>query len=78
MTTEIAAERLKSFIERVERLEEEKAGLAEDISEVYGEAKATGFDVTIMRKIIKIRNMDKDKRDEQDHLLEVYRNAVGV
>ena len=61
----IAGERLKSFIERVERLEEEKRALAEDIKEVYAEAKGVGFDVKIMRQIVKIRKMDQDELDEQ-------------
>jgi len=62
----IAGERLKSFIERVERLEEEKRALAEDIKEVYAEAKGVGFDVKIMRQIVKIRKMDQDELDEQE------------
>jgi uncharacterized protein (UPF0335 family) len=74
----IAGERLKSFIERVERLEEEKRALAEDIKEVYAEAKGVGFDVKIMRQIIKIRKMDQDELDEQETLLDVYKRALGM
>lgn len=74
----IAGDRLRSFIERIERLEEEKRGLAEDIKEVYAEAKGTGFDPKIMRQIIKERRMDKDDRDEQEALLDVYRRALGM
>jgi len=74
----IASERLKSFIERVERLEEEKRALAEDIKEVYAEAKGVGFDVKIMRQIVKIRKMDQDELDEQETLLDVYKRALGM
>ena len=74
----IAGERLKSFIERVERLEEEKRALGEDIKEVYAEAKGVGFDVKIMRQIVKIRKMDQDELDEQETLLDVYKRALGM
>jgi uncharacterized protein (UPF0335 family) len=74
----VAGDRLKSFIERIERLEEEKKALAEDIKEVYAEAKGTGFDVKIMRQIIRIRKMDKDDLDEQETLLDVYKRALGM
>jgi uncharacterized protein (UPF0335 family) len=74
----IAAERLKSFIERIERLEEEKAALTADLREVYAEAKGSGFDTKIMRQIIKLRKMDQAARAEQDALLELYKRAVGL
>ena len=74
----IAGDRLKSFIERIERLEEEKRALAEDIKEVFAEAKGTGFDPKIMRQIIRIRRMDKDDLDEQESLIEVYKRALGM
>lgn len=74
----IAGDRLKSFIERIERLEEEKRALAEDIKEVFSEAKSTGFDTAIMRQIIKIRKMDKDDLDEQETLLDTYKRALGM
>lgn len=74
----VAGERLKSFIERVERLEEEKAELAEDIKEVMAEAKAVGFDVKTIRKIIRLRKMDTEKRREEDELLELYKAAIGM
>jgi len=74
----IAGERLRSFIERIERLEEEKRTLAEDIKEVFAEAKGTGFDTKIMRQIIKIRRMDKDDLDEQETLLDIYKRALGM
>ncbi len=73
----IAGDRLKSFIERVERLEEEKKALAEDIKEVLGEAKATGFDPKIIRKIIRIRKMDSDARQEEEYLTDLYLAAIG-
>lgn len=78
MQNDIAAERLKSFIERIEKLSDEKASIQEDIKEVYAEAKGTGFEPKIIRKIVKIRKMDKDKRAEEDHLLDLYRKAIGV
>lgn len=74
----VSGQRLKSFIERVERLEEEKSAIAEDIKEVYGEAKATGFDVKIIRRVIKLRKMELDKRREEDELLELYKAAIGM
>jgi uncharacterized protein (UPF0335 family) len=74
----IAGERLKSFIERIERLEEEKRALAQDIKEVYAEAKGTGFDTKTMRQIVKIRKMDQDELDEQETLLDVYKRALGM
>lgn len=74
----VAGDRLKSFIERIERLEEEKAGLAADIKEVYSEAKGTGFDVKIMRQIIRLRKMDNQDRREQEDLLTLYMQAIGM
>lgn len=74
----IAAERLRSFIERIERLSEEAKGIQDDIKDIYAEAKGTGFQVPIMRQIIRIRKMDKDDRQEQDTLLELYRAALGI
>ncbi len=74
----IAGDRLKSFIERIERLEEERRTLAADIKEVYAEAKGTGFDSKIMRQVIRLRRMDKDDLDEQETLLQIYRRALGM
>jgi uncharacterized protein (UPF0335 family) len=74
----IAGGQLKSFIERIERLEEEKRALGEDITEVYAEAKGTGFEPKIMRQILKIRKMDKDEHDEQESLLDIYKRALGM
>lgn len=76
--SEVAGDQLKSFIERIERLEEEKAGLANDISEVYAEAKSAGFDTKVMRQVIRLRKMDRNDRQEQEALLDLYRQAVGV
>ncbi len=74
----IAGERLRAFIERIERLEDEKRALAEDIKEVYAEAKGSGFDTKIMRQLIRIRRMDQDDVDEQETLLDLYKRAVGM
>jgi uncharacterized protein (UPF0335 family) len=74
----VAGERLKSFIERVERLEEEKRALAQDIKEVYAEAKGVGFDTKTMRQIVKLRKMDQEEVDEQEALLDVYKRALGM
>ena len=74
----IAGERLRSFIERIERLEEEKRALAADIKEVYAEAKGNGFDARIMRQLIRLRRMDKDDLDEQESLLDLYKRAIGM
>lgn len=74
----IAGDRLRSFIERVERLEEDRANLNADIREVYAEAKSSGFDAKTMRQIVRLRKMEPNERQEQEHLLEVYRNAVGI
>lgn len=71
-------ERLKSIIERVERLEEEKAALAEDIKEIYAEAKGNGFDTKALKKIVKIRKMDEQKRKEEQEILELYLSAIGM
>jgi len=74
----VSGDRLKQYIERVERLEEEKAGLAEDIRDVYAEAKSAGFETKIMRQIVKLRKMDHQKRQEQEELLELYKSAIGL
>ena len=74
----IAGDHLKSFIERIERLEEEKAAIAGDIKEVYAEAKGTGFDTKIMRQIIRLRKMEANDRQEQEELLDIYMRAVGM
>ena len=71
-------DQLKSFIERIERLEEEKNNILVDIKEVYSEAKSSGYDPKIMRKILIMRKMDVDERLEQEALLDTYRNALGI
>ena len=78
MSDSISAEQLRLFIERIERLEEEKKGIADDIKDVYAESKSTGFDAKTMRSIVKLRKMEKHHRDEADALLETYRNALGL
>ena len=74
----VAGERLKSFIERIERLEEEKRALAADIKEVYSEAKGAGFDIKTMREIVKIRRLDEEDLDEREALLDTYKRALGM
>lgn len=74
----VGGERLRSFIERIERLEEEKTALMEDIKEVYAEAKGVGFDVKVMRKLISLRKMDTEKRREVEELLDLYKSAIGM
>jgi uncharacterized protein (UPF0335 family) len=74
----IAADRLRSFVERIERLEEEKKGIADDIKDVYAEAKGTGFDVKIIRQIIRLRKKEKEERQEEEELIELYKMALGM
>jgi len=74
----VAGERLNSFLERVERLNEEKANIQEDIKEIYGEAKAVGFDAAIMKKLVALRKMEPEKRREQSELLDLYASATGM
>jgi len=74
----IAADRLRSFVERIERLEEEKAALAADIREVYSEAKGTGFDVKILRQVIRLRKLDVSDRQEQEEVLDLYKRALDM
>lgn len=74
----IAGDRLKSFIERIERLEEEKATLTADIRDVYAEAKGAGFDTKIMRQLIRLRKLEHADRQEQEELLTLYMTALGM
>jgi uncharacterized protein (UPF0335 family) len=74
----IAADQLKSIIERIERLEEERAGIASDIKDVFAEAKGNGYDVKTLRKILALRKQDASERDEQEHLLDTYKRALGM
>jgi uncharacterized protein (UPF0335 family) len=77
-TEHVNAGHLRAFIERIEKLEEEKKAIADDIKEVYGEAKGTGFDVKIIRKIVSIRKQDRDKRREEEEILGLYLSALGI
>jgi uncharacterized protein (UPF0335 family) len=72
-----AQTRLRTIIERVERLESERSAIAEDVKEVYAEAKGEGFDTKILRQVIKLRRMDKAKRMEMDALVDLYLSAIG-
>lgn len=73
-----AKDRLKSLIERIERLEEEKAELASDVRDVFAEAKSAGFDTKVMRQIIRLRKIDGSERAEQEELLDLYKAALGM
>jgi len=75
---EVNASHLLAFIERIERLEEEKKALAEDIKDVYSEAKGNGFDIKIIRKIVSMRKQDRDKRQEEEEILGLYLAAIGM
>ena len=75
-TEEVNAGHLRAFIERIERLEEEKKALSDDIKDVYREAKANGFDVKIMRKIVSLRRKDRDERMEEETILDLYLAAL--
>ena len=77
MLTAAAQGRLKSFIERIERLEEDKAAVSNDMKEVFAEAKGEGFDVKILRKVIRLRKTDKAKRQEEEALIDLYLSAIG-
>jgi len=76
--TRFAKDHLKAFVERIERLEEEKKALADDIRDVYAEAKATGFDVKALRTIVRMRKQDADERKEHEAILETYMHALGM
>jgi uncharacterized protein (UPF0335 family) len=78
MTDTVAADQLRLFIERIERLEEEKKGMADDIRDVYSEAKSQGYDSKTMRRIVQLRKMEKHTRDEAAALLETYASALGM
>ncbi|NWH09074.1 MAG: DUF2312 domain-containing protein [Alphaproteobacteria bacterium] len=76
--TNFAKDQLKSFIERIERLEEEKSAIAGDLKEVYAEAKSNGFDTKIMRKVIRIRKQEPNDRAEEDAMMDLYMSALGM
>jgi len=74
----IAADRLRSIVERIERLEEERKALASDIKDIYSEAKSAGFDVKVLRQLIRVRKQEPAEVEEQETLLDVYRRAIGM
>lgn len=76
--TRFAKDQLKAIVERIERLEEEKKAISDDIKDVFGEAKANGFDVKALRTIVRLRKMDNNERLEQDAILETYMHALGM
>jgi len=78
MSEAVAADQLRLLIERIERLEEEKKGIADDVKDVYGEAKATGFDVKAMRTLIAMRKLEKHTRDEHQTIVAMYAAALGM
>jgi uncharacterized protein (UPF0335 family) len=74
----IAAAQLRSFVERIERLDEEKKAIADDIKDVYGEAKSNGYDTKALRRLVALRKMDRAEREERAAVLELYANALGM
>jgi uncharacterized protein (UPF0335 family) len=77
-TESVAADQLKAFLERIERLEEEKAGISGDIKDVYSELKGAGFDAKVVRKLVSMRKRDHSERMEEAAILELYMNALGM
>ncbi len=78
MTDNVSAEQLRLLIERIERLEEEKKGISDDVKDVYAEAKSTGFDTKTMKKIVRLRKISRDARMEEEALLDTYKTALGI
>ena len=78
MTDQIAKDQIRSIIERIERLEEEKKGIADDIKEVYAEAKGNGFDTKALREVVRLRKQDRSEREEMEAILDVYMQALGM
>ncbi|MBV8962374.1 MAG: DUF2312 domain-containing protein [Hyphomicrobiales bacterium] len=78
MSDAVAPDLLKAFVERIERLEEEKASIAGDVKEVYAEAKAQGFDTKILRKVVSLRRRDAAERREEEEILDLYLQALGM
>lgn len=74
----VAADQLRAFVERIERLEEEKKALNDDIKDVYAEAKGNGYDVKVMRQVVRMRKQDSNERQEMDALLDLYLHALGM
>lgn len=77
-TSEVSSERLKSFIQRIEKLEEDKASVSEDIKEIYSEAKSTGFDVKAIRSIVRLRKKTEHERREEEEILDLYKSSIGM
>jgi uncharacterized protein (UPF0335 family) len=77
-TDSVAQDQIRAFIERIERMEEEKKAIADDIKEIYAEAKGNGFDTKVLRQIVRIRKQDHAERMEQEALLELYMTALGM
>jgi uncharacterized protein (UPF0335 family) len=78
MAESVAQDQLRAFVERIERLEEEKKAIADDIKEIYAEAKGNGFDTKVLRQVIRIRKQDRSERLEQEAILELYLSALGM
>jgi uncharacterized protein (UPF0335 family) len=76
--SEVDSRHLRAFIERIENLEEEKRTIGDDIKDVYAEAKGTGYDPKVMRKIVSLRRQDRDKRHEEEEILDLYLSALGM
>lgn len=74
----VSGKRLRAYLDRIDRLEDEKKGLSDDIKDIYAEAKGVGFDAKTIRKLVKLRKMDAEKRREEDELLDLYKAAVGL
>ena len=74
----VAQDQLRAFVERIERMEEEKKAIADDIKEIYAEAKGNGFDTKVLRQVIRIRKQDRNERLEQEAILELYMSALGM
>ena len=77
-TESVAQDQLRAFVERIERMEEEKKAIADDIKEIYAEAKGNGFDTKVLRQVIRIRKQDRNERLEQEAILELYMSALGM
>ena len=78
MSSSVSRDHLRSFVERIERLEEEKKSISDDIRDVYAEAKANGYDAKTLRKVVSLRKLDSMEREEQEALLDLYMNALGM
>jgi len=74
----VARDQLRAFVERIERLEEEKKTIADDVKEVYAEAKGNGFDIKVLRQVVRIRKLDANERLEQEAILDLYMHALGM